>query len=131
MAQYTKLANLIEMGTTIHDEDIEYITKELEEAGNDPEQLEKEILLMLKKAKTEIKIEKGKKLNKEFRAVISRIKNLPNDLLASKPKVAAAYRKLDDTGISNPQEILNDDEKMAILEFLKNEMEGKGIGNRK
>lgn len=122
MAQYTKLANLIELGTTIHDEELEYITKELEEAGNDPEQLDKEILLMLKKAKTEIKIEKGKKLNEEFHDVILRLKRLPEALLDQKPELAAAYRKLNNDITDDSAEVLDDDEKMVILEFLKSRL---------
>jgi hypothetical protein len=122
MAQYTKLANLIELGSTIYDEEIEYITKELEETGNDPEQLEKEILLMLKKAKAEIKVEKGKKLSEEFRSVISRMKKFPDELLNQKPELAAAYRKLNDAGNVDSEDVLDDDEKMIILEFLKSKL---------
>lgn len=70
MVLYTELANLIAMGSEIGDEElacpagrIEYITKELEEAGNYPGQLNNKILLMLKKAKSEIIIEEEMKLS--------------------------------------------------------------------
>ena len=121
----TKLANLIELGSEVRDEEINYITQVLEEAGNDPEQLEKEILLMLKKAKAEVKVEKGKKLNEEFQALISRIKNFPAELLIQKPELVAAYRKLNNSESIDPGEAIDDDEKMIILEFLKNRMESE------
>ncbi len=121
----TKLANLIELGSEVRDEEINYITQVLEEAGNDPEQLEKEILLMLKKAKAEVKVKKGKKLNEEFQALISRIKNFPAELLIQKPELAAAYRKLNNSESIDPGEAIDDDEKMIILEFLKNRMESE------
>ena len=120
MALYTKLANLIELGSEIGDKEIDHITKELEEAGNDSEQLKGKILLMLKKTKAEIKIERGKKINEEFHKVIFKLKELPYELLDSKPEVAAAYRKLNSAVTDDYSDVLDDDEKMIILEYLKN-----------
>lgn len=122
MALGVKLANFVELGFEMWGEEIEYISKELEEAGNDPENLEKDLLLMLKKAKAEVKVEKGKKLNEAFHDFIKTFKELPYDFFTDKPQLALAYRKLNDTSYVKPEEILDEDDKLMIIEYLKSMM---------
>ena len=72
----TKLANLIELGLEIGDEEIGYITNELEEAGNNSNRADEKICDLLKTAKANLAIGKGAKLNELYQNAKAEIKNI-------------------------------------------------------
>ena len=87
-----KLANLVEIGSEVWDEDINYITNVLEEAGNNTNTTEQKLADIIKRAKADLAIEKGAELNEVYK----KVKNELNTDIAGTPelnnyKAAARY----------------------------------------
>lgn len=88
----SKLANLIELGSEVWDEDINYITKVLEEAGNNINTAEQKLADLIRTAKADLAIEKGARLNEVYK----KVKNELHTDIADNPeqnnyKAAARY----------------------------------------
>ena len=72
----TKLANLIELGSEVWNEEINYITKVLEEAGNNINTAEQKLADLISTAKADLAIGKGAKLNELYQNAKAEIKNI-------------------------------------------------------
>ncbi len=128
MADEEKLLNLAQLFFEIDAEDIsestnvwEDIDKEFEEAGIVPENSEQNIFELIKKSKAEVKIENGKKLKENFYTLLADIKSKLNAGGLNEPELATAFRKLEENGSAD---LLDDKEKMLLLEFIKSKEEG-------
>ncbi len=102
-------------------EEIESISKELEEAGIDAVASEEEILGLIKTAKAEAKIESGKSFKQKYYELLNNMDSLLSQMEKEEPELATAFRKLE--GSANIEDILDDEDKMKILEFLKKKKE--------
>ena len=101
------------------DEDINFISKELEDAGIDAERSEEKILEMIKTAKVEAKIEGGKKFKDEFYKLLRNLKSNMPEIEKEEPELAMAFRKLKDSPENEDNDMIEDNVKLKLMEYLK------------
>lgn len=95
----------------------EDMSRELEEAGIDTESSKLKVLEMIAGAKIEAKKERGKKFKEEFYKILKELKSSNHQIEIEAPELAMAFRKYD--GSSDIDDVLDDEEKMKLLEYLK------------
>jgi hypothetical protein len=101
------------------DEDINFISKELEDAGIDAERSEEKILEMINMAKVEAKIEGGKKFKDEFYKLLGNLKSNMPEIEKEEPELALAFRKLKDSPENEDNDMIEDNVKLKLMEYLK------------
>ena len=116
MTEEKTILNLVEFYLDVEDEDIEDINNELESAGINPENSEEKILALIKRTKTELKIENGKNFKKKFYSLWEECKSKIDAAEIINPELAVAFRNLEQNG---SPDLLDDKQKMLLLEFLK------------
>jgi len=99
------------------DEDIETITGDLKQAGVDAEASRQMALGLIKKAKIDLKIERGKNFKVNFYTLMEKIE--PYEIEKEQPKLALAFRKLSEDENPDMDEVLDDKEKMMVMEYLR------------
>ena len=110
-----------EIEGTGEEDELEAIYQKLEESGIDAESSEHDALELISAAKIEAKKEKGKKIKERYFNLLKNIKENKQQIESEKPELALAFRKLE--GSSNINDVLDDEVKMKLLEYLqKNEM---------
>ena len=97
------------------EEEIEFISKELKEAEIEVEKSEGTALELIRIAKVEAKIEKGRIFKKKFYESLGNIKSLLPQIEKDEPQLAMAFRKLE----GKLDDLLDDKEKMLLLEYLR------------
>ncbi len=102
---------------TGEEEAIEEISKELEAAGIDAESSERSTLEMIASAKIEAKKERGKKFKEEFYRLLGEVKSNHLQIENEMPELAVAFRKME--GSTDMQDMLDDEDKMKLLEYLR------------
>lgn len=101
--------NFINLYIEAVDENIDEVIAELKNAGIYPEESEQKIMLMVKKQKAELKIEKGKQL-KERVAEIIKLNAKQSDTKVTEERFAIAARKLGSIDHNDIQNIKKDAE---------------------
>lgn len=103
------------------EEELEVIYQKLEESGIDAESSEHDALELIAAAKIEAKKERGKKFKEEYYNLLKSSKESKRQIENEMPELALAFRKLE--GSSNINDVLDDEVKMKLLEYLqKNKM---------
>ncbi len=118
-----KLLNFVELYFNNSDEDIELKAKELEEAGIDAVHSEQKTLELIKQAKREVRIEKGKIFRDEFYKLLDKSKGNTLNIEKEMPELAIAFRKLEEAPDSDG--ILDDMVKMKLLEYMRKRQRGQ------
>jgi len=118
--QKEEIANLLDFYFDPEEEDIEETQEELKAAGVDAEKSGEIILGMLRDKKRELKLEKGRRFKEAFSKIVNGMIPFPTDYQFEDPEVEFAFSKLKDAGDVDKSDLLTDEEKLKILEFLKN-----------
>lgn len=94
--------------------------KLLGEAGINLEEAEKNILDLIAKRKSVLKIEEGKKFKEKYHSIIKqKIKLILPNLEIKEPELAIAFRKLENKSPEEIDELMDDKMKLALISYLK------------
>ena len=108
------------------EEDIEYIEEELNEAGIDAEKSQKDIMQQIKKARAELKVEKGKRVFEKYMEGVKNIIPGEKKDVSMINELALEFRKLEKILEGNDiTEIMDEAEKMEILKKIIEEEKGE------
>ena len=110
----------------IQEEDIGDIEKELNEAGIDAEKSQKDIMQQIKKARAELKVEKGKRVFEKYMEGVKNIIPGEKKDVSMINELALEFRKLEKILEGNDiTEIMDEAEKMEILKKIIEEEKGE------
>lgn len=101
------------------------MSQELEETGINVEESEQRVLRMIKKAKAEVRLAKGREFKEKFKGLLENLKKHPGEIEVQNPELAMAFRKLSASEKPDLNETLDEQEKLSIMEYLKKEMDKK------
>jgi hypothetical protein len=109
----------------IQEEDIGDIEEELNEAGIDAEKSQKDIMQQIKKARAELKVEKGKRVFEKYMEGVKNIIPGEKKDVSMINELALEFRKLEKNLEENDiTEIMDEAEKMEILKKIIEEEKG-------
>jgi hypothetical protein len=110
----------------IQEEDIGDIEEELNEAGIDAEKSQKDIMQQIKKARAELKVEKGKRVFEKYMEGVKNIIPGEKKDVSMINELALEFRKLEKNLEGNDiTEIMDEAEKMEILKKIIEEEKGE------
>ncbi len=98
------------------EENINFISQELEDAGIDADVSEQRTLELFEKAKAEARIERGRIFKQKYNELVNNISALLPRMEEEEPELATEFRKLKDS--LGDGEFLDDNKKMKLLEYL-------------